>query len=70
MNERETIGVVIQERRKHLKIAQQDLAEIAQVSERTLRDLERGMGNPSLKTLLSVTEVLGLELKLLVKQAL
>lgn len=57
------IGISIKERRKFLKISQGDLAEISGISERTLRDIEKGLANPELETLIKIIEVLGLELK-------
>lgn len=58
------IGEAIKERRKHLKITQANLAEISGISERTLRDIEKGLANPELASLIQLCEVLGLELTL------
>lgn len=62
-----TIGESIKSRRKELGITQPHLAELAQVSTNTLYKLERGQGNPSLEVLNKLAEVLGMELKLEVK---
>ena len=62
------LGETIKKRRKELSITQPHLAELAQISTNTLYKLERGQGNPSLEVLNKLTEVLGLELKLEVKQ--
>ena len=62
--ELEAIGKAIQSRRKLLKVVQGDLAEIAGISPRTLRDIERGTANPSLETLLKIVTVLGMEIKI------
>ena len=67
MNSHE-IGMIIKERRSFLNIKQSDLAEIAGVGERTLREIEKGIANPELNNLLRICEVLGLELKIDVKQ--
>jgi y4mF family transcriptional regulator len=64
---KEVLGNIIKERRKILKIRQEDLAEISDVALRTIVFVERGEGNPSLETLLKITEVLGMELQLNVK---
>ncbi|MGB5929396.1 MAG: helix-turn-helix domain-containing protein [Cyclobacteriaceae bacterium] len=56
------IGEVIKERRKFLRITQEDLGEISGISERTLRDIEKGLANPELASLMNLCEVLGLEL--------
>lgn len=61
--EKESIGDLIQSRRKLNKIRQEDLAEIAGISPRTLRDIEKGIANPELETLLKICEVLGLSIK-------
>lgn len=61
------LGIIIKERRKILKIRQEDLAEISEVALRTIVLVERGEGNPSLETLLKIAEVLGMELQLNVK---
>ena len=61
MNAKE-LGKAIQLRRKSRKISQEDLAEIAGVGQRTLRDIEKGSGNPELTTLLKLCEVLGMNL--------
>ncbi len=61
MNAKE-LGKVIQARRKSRKISQEDLAEIASIGQRTLRDIEKGIANPELASLLNICEVLGMEL--------
>ena len=61
--EKKSIGELVQERRKSRKIRQEDLAEIAGISPRTLRDIEKGIANPELETLLKIFEVLGLGIK-------
>ena len=62
------LGNIISTRRKLLGINQDDLAKIAEVSIATVKDIERGKGNPSLKTLEKICEVLGLEIKLEVRK--
>ena len=44
------LAQTMKSRRKTLGITQQDLAEIAEVSLATVKDIERGHGNPSLRT--------------------
>jgi transcriptional regulator with XRE-family HTH domain len=63
-----TIGESIRNRRKELRITQPHLAELAQISVNTLYKIERGQGNPSLKVLNQLADVLGMELKLEVKK--
>ena len=62
------IGEAIRKRRKGLKITQPNLAELAKISVNTLYKIERGDANPTLDVLEKITDVLGLELKLEVKQ--
>ena len=56
------LSQLIVSRRKELNIKQEELADITQIAIRTIRDLEKGMGNPSFQTIRSVMEVLGIEL--------
>ena len=53
---------VIKERRSVLNITQIDLAEMSGVSLATIKDIERGVGNPSMKTVIRILEVLGMEM--------
>ena len=64
------IGKVIKERRALLKISQQDLADYSGVGISTVKDLERGVGNPSIETLKKILDVVGLEMNLQVKQTI
>ena len=65
-----SIGKQIKERRKTLGITQQDLSELAGISPNTLYKIERGQANPSLRVLIKIAEVLGMELKMEVKRTL
>lgn len=62
------IGAQIRERRNVLRITQPDLAEMAGISINTLYKIERGQTNPTVEILIKVADVLGMELKLEVKQ--
>ena len=64
------VAVDIKKRRTRLGISQQDLAEFAGVGIATVKDIERGKGNPSLQTLQKLLEVLGLEMTLRVRNTL
>ncbi len=61
------IGQIIKERRKELRITQPDLAELADVSLNTIYKLERGQSNPSIEILTKLADVLGMEVKLEVR---
>ena len=65
--DKQNLGKKIKNRRKVLKIRQEDLAEISEVALRTIVSIERGEGNPSLETLLKLADVLGMELQLNIK---
>ena len=58
------IGSFIEERRKALRITQQNLAVLCGVSEHALCNLEQGIGNPTFEVLERVTDALGLEIRL------
>jgi transcriptional regulator with XRE-family HTH domain len=62
------IGVQIKERRKVLRITQPDLAEMADISINTLYKIERGQANPTVQVLNKIADILGMEVKLEVKQ--
>lgn len=62
------IGLKIKERRDTLGITQPDLAEMAGISVNTLYKIETGQGNPTVKVLNKIFEILGLELSLTVKK--
>ena len=58
------IGQLIRERRGILRLQQKDLAELAEVSLRTIIQVENGQGNPSLDTINKLAQVLGMEVQL------
>ncbi len=59
---------VIKARRKVLCISQQDLAEMSGISLPTVKDIERGLANPSLSTISKLLDVLGMEIVYRVRQ--
>jgi len=61
------IGKIIQERRGYLNLTQKDVAEMAGITFKSISEIELGIRNPSLNTLKSILEVLGLELKVQIK---
>lgn len=62
MNSAIELGSELQRARKQNGLTQEQLAELAGISERTLRSIERGAGNPSIEAVLSVANVLGLRI--------
>ena len=63
-----TLQEVMKSRRKTLSLSQQDLAEMAGLELSTVKDIERGLGNPSLATISKILEVLGMEMVFKVRQ--
>lgn len=64
------LNEVIKSRRKVLGISQLDLAEMAEVSLATVKDIERGKGNPSLSTVNKLLGVLGLEMDFKIRKTI
>lgn len=62
------INLSIKERRKILDLTQEDLAEMSAVGLRTIKQIESGKGNPSLKTIMKIADILGMEITMLVKK--
>ena len=61
---------IMKERREILSLTQQDLAEMAQVGLATIKDIERGKGNPALSTVKKILDVLGIEIEYRIRQTL
>lgn len=66
----QAISNAIIKRRKMLSVSQKELADLAGVSLHSIINLESGRGNPTLQLLLTVMEVLGMEVQLAVKDVL
>ncbi|WP_288575130.1 helix-turn-helix domain-containing protein [uncultured Prevotella sp.] len=64
------LNEVIKSRRKVLAISQLDLAEMAEVSLATVKDIERGKGNSSLSTVNKLLGVLGLEMDFKIRKTI
>jgi len=58
------LAVAVRTRRADLRLSQQDVADMAGVSERFVRFVEQGKPTLRLDTLLSLLDTLGLELQL------
>ena len=63
----EEIGKAIRDRRKALKVRQDEIAGLSEVGINTLVAIERGQSNPKLRTLLSILDTLGLEITVKLK---
>lgn len=64
------IGVAIKERRKVLRVTQETLADLAGVHKNTLYKIEKGQLNPSIELLNKIIEILGMEIKIEIKNKL
>jgi y4mF family transcriptional regulator len=62
------LSTIIRERRKLLAITQEDLAELAGISLRTLKAIETGKTNPTFDSVNKIADVLGLHIKIEVKK--
>ncbi|MFI7484089.1 helix-turn-helix transcriptional regulator [Kocuria sp. M1R5S2] len=62
MNDVESVGREIRTARKAAGLTQKDLADLAGISERTVRAIETGTGNPALAAVAAAAGVLGLRL--------
>ena len=60
-------GELIKERRSILGLTQQELSDYCGLRVRIIKSIEAEKGNPSLKTLEKIAEVLGLEIVMKVK---
>ena len=59
---------IMKQRRETLSLTQQDLAEMSQVGLATIKDIERGKGNPALNTIKKILDVLGIEIEYRIRQ--
>ncbi|MHA8108181.1 helix-turn-helix transcriptional regulator [Aquirufa sp. A-Brett2-W8] len=57
----------LKKRRIRLQVTQETLSLLTGVSLRTIKQLEAGKGNPTLETIQKLADVLGLELRLEIK---
>lgn len=64
------LAEVIKSRRKTLNISQHDLAEMAGIGLATIKNVERGKGNPSIGTVSKIMEVLGMDIEYKVRQTI
>lgn len=62
-----SLSATLASRRKTLGISQNDLAEMSGVSPATIKNIERGKGNPSFETVEKILSVLGLEIQFKVR---
>ena len=68
MESTQKIGHLIQQRRDHMRITQQQLADMADIGINTLYKIETGQANPTLKSLQKIADILGMEITLQIKK--
>ena len=56
------IPELIRKRRRFLKLTQAQLAERAEISLRSLKSIENGVGNPTLRQMAKILDILGMNL--------
>ncbi len=61
-------GKNIEERRKYLQIRQEDLAELCDISTKSIQKIENDKANPTLKLLQKILDVLGMEMSIGIKK--
>lgn len=61
------LSQLLKNRRNELGINQIDLSEISGVALHTISDIESGKGNPTFSVLIRILDVLGLDIKIKVK---
>ena len=66
-NESIDIGKIVYQRRNELSLNQQDLAEMAKVTIKTIYAIETNKGNPTIEVLKRVLHVLGLTINVQIK---
>jgi transcriptional regulator with XRE-family HTH domain len=57
----------LRERREMLQVTQEMLSDLTGLGLRTIKEMESGKGNPTLKTIQRIAEVLGMELDIKLK---
>ena len=59
---------IMKQRRETLSLTQVDWAEMSQVSLATIKDIERGKGNPTLNKVTKILDILGIEIEYRIRQ--
>lgn len=59
----ESIGLAVKAGRKRYNLTQQQLGDLVGLSDKTIRDIEKGTGSPSLKSVVATLEALGVAIR-------
>ena len=57
-----SIGLGVRTARRAARLSQRDLADLVGLSERTIRDIERGTGSPSVASVFAAANAVGLRI--------
>lgn len=63
MEDLQDIGIAIRAARRDFGLTQKQLAELVELGERTVRDIERGSGSPGVGAVVRTAHALGLSLR-------
>jgi transcriptional regulator with XRE-family HTH domain len=63
MSNKQNLGLIIRKRRKELKITQEKLGDLVNLTPKYIQYIESGMRNPSLKTLDKLAKALGTKVR-------
>lgn len=58
------LGRSVRQARRRYRLTQQQLADLVRISDKTLRDIERGRPGPSFASAVAAAEAVGLELSI------
>jgi transcriptional regulator with XRE-family HTH domain len=67
-DEKKRIGKQLKARREDLKVSQEYIQDYSSISPSTLSNLEQGKSNYTIDKLLSVLDILGLEIEIKVRE--
>ena len=69
MNDLLILGETIKKRRVFLRLSQEDLTEMSDISTNTIQKIEMGKANPSVQTLYKLLNILGMNFEITVNKS-
>ena len=70
MNDLLTLGETVKKRRIFLRLSQEDLMEMSEISTKTIQKIEMGKANPSVQTLYKLLNILGMNFEITVNKSI
>jgi transcriptional regulator with XRE-family HTH domain len=64
----EAFGEIVRQRRRHLGISQEKLAELSALHRTYISQIERGLKSPSLKAMVSISKALNVKLSVMLRE--